>query len=69
MALFGWLAYGVGTSIGRSLVDEGEGRAPSGPVRTGTEADFRKDEAKFAADEKRLDDADRKAAQEKTTPS
>lgn len=59
MPLFGWLAYGVGTSIGRSLLDEGE-RRPAGPVRTGTEEDFRKDEARFAEDERRLDEADRK---------
>lgn len=59
MSLFGWLAYGVGTSIGRSLLDEGE-RRPAGPVRIGTEEDFRKDEARFAEDEKRLEDAARK---------
>lgn len=61
MALFGWLAYGVGTSIGRSLLDEGaEDRRPGGPVRTGTEEDFRKDEERFAAEAKRLAEEDRK---------
>jgi hypothetical protein len=59
MALFGWLAYGVGTSIGKSLLDEGQ-RPAGGPVRTGTEADFRKDEARFKEVEKRLNEADRK---------
>jgi hypothetical protein len=57
MALFGWLAYGVGTSVGRSLLDEGQ-RSAGGPVRTGTEEDFRKDEERFAEDEKRLNEAD-----------
>lgn len=57
MALFGWLAYGVGTSIGRSLLKEGA-PAASGPVRTGTEEDFRRDEERFAEEERRLDEAD-----------
>jgi hypothetical protein len=67
MALFGWLAYGVGSSIGRSLLDEGERSA--GPVRTGTEDDFRKDEARFAEDEKRLNEADEKAHHTSRRPS
>jgi hypothetical protein len=61
MALFGWLAYGVGTSVGRSLLAE-EPRPAGGPVRTGTEEDFRKDEKRFAEDEKRLNEADRRSS-------
>lgn len=59
MSLFGWLAYGLARSAGRTMSDDGP--APRGPVRTGTEADFRRDEARFAEDEKRLDEADRAA--------
>ncbi len=62
MALFGWLAYGVGTSVGRSLLAEGE-RPAEGPVRTGTEEDFRRDEKRFAEDERRLNEADRRRSQ------
>jgi hypothetical protein len=60
MALFGWLAYGTVTTV-RSVLESGARRRTGGPVRTGTEEDFRKDEARFAEDERRLDEADRSA--------
>ncbi|MGZ3420483.1 MAG: hypothetical protein ACXVEF_06595 [Polyangiales bacterium] len=48
-----WLAYHVGTTVGRSLA-EGQQRG-GGPVRQGTEADFRADEARFKQDEARIE--------------
>ncbi len=53
MGLFGWLAYGLGRSVVHSTLDE----RPAGsnqPVRQGTEADFKRDEQRFAEDEQRL---------------
>ena len=35
---------------------------PNGPVRTGTEEDFRRDEKRFAEEAERLDEADRKVS-------
>jgi hypothetical protein len=60
MGLFGWLAYGAVTTT-RSVLDSGAAPRSNGAVRTGTEEDFRKDEARFAEDEKRLNEADRAA--------
>lgn len=58
MALFGWLAYGVGHALGRSLIREGRAASSAGPVRQGTEEDFRRDEARFAEDERRIERGD-----------
>ena len=60
MSLFGWLAYGAARSASRALSDDSSAR-PKGSVRQGTEADFRRDEERFAEDERRLDEADRAA--------
>ena len=52
-----WLGYGVGSAIGRALFGDGRARdqRTAQPVRTGTEADFRKDEKRFDEDQKRLE--------------
>jgi hypothetical protein len=52
--LLGWIAYGVGRSLFAS------DRTGSGPVRQGTEADFRKDEVRFREDERRIEEAHRR---------
>jgi hypothetical protein len=55
MAILGqWLAYRLGRSVGRGLAD-GERPASGGPVRVGTEADFKRDEARFREDEARIE--------------
>lgn len=58
--ILGWIAYGVGVSIGRSLFAL-DRRAPQ-PVRTGTEEDFLEDEERFREDEKRIEAAHRRAS-------
>jgi hypothetical protein len=57
--IFGrWLAYGLGRSIGGIVRDDDQGARPgNGPVRAGTEEDFRRDEARFREDEKRIESA------------
>ena len=51
-----WFAYGFGAAVGRALFDErADAAASKPPVRTGTEADFRADEKRFAEDEKRIE--------------
>ncbi|MBI2389234.1 MAG: hypothetical protein HYV09_06425 [Deltaproteobacteria bacterium] len=51
-----WFAYGLGASVGRALLrGERARRNAGGPVRQGTEEDFRKDEERFAEDQRRIE--------------
>lgn len=51
-----WFAYGLGAELGKALLRrDREGRGTAGAVRRGTEEDFRKDEARFAEDERRIE--------------
>jgi hypothetical protein len=54
MAIGYWVAYQVGKSIHSTLGAAGQPRG-GGPVREGTEVDFRADEARFAKDEARIE--------------
>lgn len=54
-----WFAYGLGASLGHALLRGGRGRQDAGgPIRQGTEADFRKDEERFAEDQRRIEAGD-----------
>lgn len=68
-----WLGYGFGAAIGRALFGESKAdENADGPVRKGTEADFREDEKRFDADQKRIeadaDDAKKGDRRKETSP-